>query len=99
MSLIDKNLSGKLGEILHRDGDRVKITYGYNSGGYENFIYMITADGGTLAIDTVIDEIAKVDFTDADDPQWYVVRYKVNYENQDLYDDHTGKLIPAAYSD
>lgn len=95
--LIDKNLSGKLGEILHRDGDTVKITYGYNSGGYENFVYAITADGGVLFIDTLIDQIAEVDFTDPDDKQWYVVGYEVNYEDPDLVDDHTGRPIPTAY--
>lgn len=97
MRLIDRNLAGKLGEILYRDGEVAKIRYGANSGGYENFAYVITADGGILAIDTVIAEIDKVDFTDPCDKQWHVVRYEVNYENPDLIDDHTGRPIPAAY--
>ncbi|MCV7247740.1 hypothetical protein H7J07_05805 [Mycobacterium koreense] len=97
LDLIDRNLSGKLGEVLLRDGRGVRISYGYNSGGYENFIYFITAGGGALAIDTVIAEIGQVDFTDASDPQWHIVAYEVNYEDADLVDDHTGDRIPAAY--
>lgn len=97
MDLVDRNLSGTIGEMLHRDGAAVKISYGFNSGGYENFVYFVTADGGTLAIDTVIAEIDKVDFTDPSDKQWHIVGYEVNYENPDLLDDHTGKSIPAAY--
>lgn len=97
MDLIDRNLNGKLGEILRRDGSSAKISYGYNSGGYENFVYVITADGGVLAIDTVIAEIDKVDFTDESDPQWCVIGYEVNYEDDSLVDDHTSEKIPAAY--
>ncbi|MEB3023336.1 MULTISPECIES: hypothetical protein [Mycolicibacter] len=97
MDLIDRNLAGKLGEILERDGAGARIRYGFNSGGDESFLYVITTDGGTLAIGTVIAEINKVDFTDAFDPQWHVRGYAVNYEDRDLVDDHTGRPIPAAY--
>lgn len=98
MGLAERNLDSKIGEVLHRDGSEVKITYGYNSGGYENFIYFITADGGTLAVSTVIAEIDKVDFTDPSDKQWHIVGYEVNYEDTSLIDDHTGEAIPAAYA-
>lgn len=75
------------------------IKYGFNSGGYESNAYFITADGGTLAINTVISEIDKVDFCDDCDPQWHIVHHGVNYEEPDLLDSHTGEPIPAAYSD
>ena len=102
-STIDRNLAlriggGTLGDLLERDGGSAKIRYGYNSGGYENFVYFVTADGGTLHVDTVIAEIAKVDFTDPSDPQWHLVGYEVNYENESLIDDHTGEKIAAAYA-
>jgi len=99
MALIDTNLaSPHLRDILTRTGDNATINYGFNSGGYENHVYFVTKDGGTLAITTVINEINTVDFTDDTDPQWFIVGYDVNYENVDLVDDHTGEPITAAYS-
>lgn len=102
MDLIDKNLAactqtGRLGDILERDGSGVKIRYGANSGGAENYVFFVTADGECLHIDTVIDQIGEVDFTDPDDRQWFLVGYQVNYEDSDLTDAHTGQSIPAAY--
>lgn len=101
-SLIDQNLSmpigsGKLSDLLERDGNTVKIRYSYNSGGDQNHLYFVTADGGVLGIDTVIAEIGEVDFTDPYDRQWHLIGYDVNYENHDLVDDHTGAKIAAAY--
>ncbi len=75
----------------------VSINHGYNSGGYASHQYFVTKDGGTLAIQTVIDEIDNVDFNDEFDPQWYIVGVAVNYEDNDLYDSHTDKLIPSVY--
>lgn len=75
----------------------VSIKHGYNSGGYESYQYFITKDGGVLAIQTVIDEIDNVDFNDEFDPQWYIVGVAVNYEDNNLYDSCTNKLIPPAY--
>lgn len=102
MDLIDKNLTaqtqtGRLADILERDGSGVKIRYGYNSGGYERNVYFLTRDGGPLHIDTVVAQINDVDFTDPTDPQWFLVGYQVNYEDPDLVDAHTGLKIPAAY--
>lgn len=108
MDLIDKNLShelagpsgqrGCLSDLLERDGATARIRYGYNSGGYENHVYFVTGDGEALAIDTVIAEIDKVDFTDSSDRQWHLLGYDVNYEDSDLTDAHTGKKIQPAYS-
>ena len=101
MSTLTDNMAhlATLHAPLGIDGDTVKIAYGYNSGGYENFVYFVTADGGTLAIDTVIAEINSADFTDPNDKQWFIIGYDVNYEDLDLWDDHTGKRITAAYED
>lgn len=103
MDLIEKNLSaqlhtGRLRDILERNGTGVAIRYGYNSGGYENNAYFVTKDGAVLHIDTVIAQIAEVDFTDPFDPQWFLVGYDVNYDDTDLIDAHTGRAIPAAYA-
>ncbi|AZU97972.1 hypothetical protein ENKO_554 [Klebsiella phage fENko-Kae01] len=88
-----------INEILRLDDGVARINYGFNSGGYESNVYFYTADGGTLAIDTVIVEIQKVNFNDENDPQWYIIGYDVNYEDQDLYDSHTGQQIIPAYGD
>lgn len=101
MSLISKNLKNVfLCDLLTQKEDgSIRINYGYNSGGYESNVYFVTKDGGALSINTVIAEFALVDFSDEDDSQWYITGYDVNYENHDLYDDHTGELIPAAYEE
>lgn len=108
MDLIDKNLNlelagpsgqrGRLSDLLERDGSTARIRYGYNSGGYENFVFFVTGDGEALHIDTVIAEIGQVDFTDQYDKQWHLIGYDVNYEDFDLTDAHTGEKIKAAYS-
>ncbi|MGI6797704.1 hypothetical protein [Gordonia sihwensis] len=98
MALIDTNLaSDQLKNLLDRDGDTAKINYGFNTGGAENYVYFVTKDGGALAIDTVIAEINNVDFTDSDDPQWYLVGHAINEEDENLTDDHTGRPIPSMY--
>lgn len=98
LSITQKNFENEfLANALDIDMGVVSIKYGANSGGYEIFQYFVTADGGCLAIETVLNEFHKVDFNDADDPQWYIVGVDVNYENHELYDDHTNQLIPAAY--
>lgn len=97
-TLINNFKNTKIAEMLRVDDEgNVKINYGFNSGGYESNVFFITEDGGVLGIQTVIDEINKVDFNDPDDSQWFIVGYDVNYENHDLYDSHTGNLIEAAY--
>lgn len=88
-----------LAEVFKIDNGVVSINYGFNSGGYEKFIYFITADGAALAIDTVLNEFSKVDFNDEYDPQWYIIGYDVNYEDEDLFDGHTNQKIESAYGE
>ncbi|MCK0441185.1 hypothetical protein MUG78_17440 [Gordonia alkaliphila] len=95
-NLASEHLKGLL--AMEADG-RVRIEYGFNSGGYESNVYFVTKDGGCLHIDTVIAEIDEVDFTDPDDSQWFIIGSDVNYEDGELYDAHTNALIPAAYGD
>jgi hypothetical protein len=89
-------------EIIKQVFDNdLTLKFGFNSGGYECFQYFITTDGGVLSLDAVRDEL-KQDPTlfDTDwDQQWYIVASEINYENNDLYCDHTNKLIESAYED
>lgn len=85
--------------VFNFNGDVPCINFSANGGGYEKFQYFICADGGTLSIGTVINEFHKVNFNDPDDKQWYIVAVDVNYENNDLYDDHTGLPIESAYGE
>lgn len=96
--MIEKNiLNTEIAKYLKVENGKCSISHGYNSGGYESYLYFITKDGGVLGIDTVLEEIDSVDFNDEDDSQWFIVGSAVNYENYELYDSHTDKLIPAAY--
>lgn len=75
-------------------------------GGYP--LYFITADGAALSWQAVIDEqglirdsIIEYPFNDDQWPAftdgWRVVAMEVNYEDDDLYCDHTGNKIEPAY--
>lgn len=69
-------------------------------GGYP--IYFITDDGGALAFKTVKDEYDLIrDAIEDDDTSggWRVVDVDINWEDERLFDDHTGDLIESAYGD
>ncbi len=98
IDLLAKTKNIIINKVFDKD---LTLNYGFNSGGYENYQFFITADGGILSLETVQDEL-KSDpalFDDEDDPQWYIVASNVNYEDNNLYCDHSNKLIPAAYED
>lgn len=63
-------------------------------------IYFICADGGILSVDAAReqrDRIVDAISDEGSNRQWEVIGCEINYENTDMYCDHTGKLIPAAY--
>src|SRR5690606_10883614 len=67
-------------------------------------LYFLTADGGTLKPSTVLENIGEVGRATRDyfrrrygDPAWVVVGWDVNWEDPDMYDDHTGARIAPAY--
>lgn len=69
-------------------------------GGYP--VFFITADGGALAFQTVKDEIDEIKEAIEDDDTsggWRVVAADVNWEDPELYDDHTGDRIESAYAE
>lgn len=61
--------------------------------------YYITKDGGALSQEAA--EENKQQIVEAlngdDDAQWHVTHKLINWENQELYCDHTSALIPAVY--
>lgn len=69
-------------------------------GGYP--VYFVTADGGALSFATAWNERSNI--VDAingrgGDKGWRVVALEVNWENAELYDDHTGERIESAYAE
>ena len=60
-------------------------------------VFYVTADNTVLSADAVQDNLKQC--RDPDDPQWYVVAHDANWENPDLYCDHTGERIESAYAD
>ncbi len=68
-------------------------------GGYPT--YYITSDGGALAYQTVVDERDNIAESIEDDlgDGWQVIGVDINWEDDDLIDDHTGEKIESAYGD
>lgn len=100
LSITQQNFENEtLAQAFKIDDGVVSINYGFNSGGYEHYQYFITADGETLAIDTVLNEFHSVLFNDPNDEQWFIVGVDVNWEDPELYDAHTNEKIPSAYGE
>ena len=68
-------------------------------GGYQ--MYFITSDGAALSFDAVRSELRSIldSVQTRSNDGWRVVGVDINYEDNDLHCDHTGKQIPSAYSD
>lgn len=68
-------------------------------GGYP--LFFITSDGCALSFETVRENLRSVldSIRTKCDDGWRVIACEVNWENDDLYDDHTGKKIESAYGD
>ena len=64
-------------------------------------MYFITSDGAALSFDAAKAEARQIirAIVDKDFSGWRVVACDINYEDSDLYCDHTGEKIPAAYDD
>lgn len=67
-------------------------------GGYP--MYFLTSDGGCLSFDSVREEFSNI--IDAIKSNcnngWRVVACDINWEDNELVDNHSGELIEAAYS-
>lgn len=68
-------------------------------GGYP--CYWITADGGALAFAVAKPERRNMleAIRDQDTPDWRPVALATNWEDAELYCDHTGERIPSAYAE
>lgn len=68
-------------------------------GGYP--LFFITDDGATLSFDAVRSEYRQVLSAVKHQSQdgWQVIGVDVNWEDADLYCDHTGKQIESAYGE
>jgi len=68
-------------------------------GGYP--LYFITSDGAALSFDAVRSEYRQVinAVRHRLNDGWRVVAVDINYEDSDLYCDHTGQRIESAYGD
>ena len=65
-------------------------------------VYFVTEDGGALSFATAWDErsnIVNAINGRGADKGWRVVGLEVNWENAELYDDHTGERIESAYAE
>lgn len=68
-------------------------------GGYP--MYFVTSDGGALSFKTVRDNWREVCWAvrNKDNSGWRVIGCDVNWEDSELYDDHTGEPIESAYGE
>ena len=82
------------------DLDRVLADGPYADGGYPK--YFLTEDGGALAFSTVKAEYPLIkEAIESRDKTggWFVIAFDINWENPELYDDHTGERIKSAYAE
>lgn len=68
-------------------------------GGYP--MYFITSDGGSLSFDSVRENLRSIMDSIANDYRdgWKVIACEINWEDGDLYCDHSGKRIESAYAE
>lgn len=69
-------------------------------GGYSMFF--ITADGAALSWEAAKQcrgEIIRAIASQDKNSGWLIIGVDINYEDESLYCDHTGKQIPSAYGD
>lgn len=68
-------------------------------GGYP--LFFITDDGGVLSFKTVREEYDQIRESIEEDLNdgWRVVAVDVNWEDPELYDDHTNERIESAYAE
>jgi len=62
-------------------------------------VFFITSDGAALSFDAAKDnaDLVKDSIENHHNDGWRVIAVAVNYENPDLYCDHTSQRIESAY--
>ena len=71
----------------------MKVATHTNLGGYP--LFYITKDCCVLSPETVNSRLELC--SDTTEDEWFVVGYEINYEDEGLYCEHSGELIPCAY--
>ena len=68
-------------------------------GGYP--LYSVTANGGILSFDATQENMNQIQsaIIEHDDTQWQIIGYEINWEDSNLFCDHTGKQIESAYGE
>ena len=68
-------------------------------GGYP--LYFVTANGGILSFDATQENMNQIQsaIIEHDDTQWQIIGYEINWEDSNLFCDHTGKQIESAYGE
>lgn len=93
--------SGSYSTIQNTHKLRAALRYGEytDMGGYP--LYFITTDGCALSFDSVRRNLRLVTNSVRHDYQdgWGVVAVEVNWEDADLYCEHSGERIPSAYAE
>lgn len=64
-------------------------------------VFFLTDDGGALSYDCAFEEVFIIARAIRDESSggWRVVAFDVNWEDPDLYCDHTGERIESAYAE
>ena len=64
-------------------------------------VFFITSDGGALSFDAAKDNanLIKDSIENHHNDGWRVIAVAVNYENPELYCDHTSQRIESAYGE
>lgn len=83
----------KMQELLKENNG--EFPYYTDLGGYP--LFYLCADGGVLCPKCANEN---KDLTnDPDDPQWFIIAYDINYEDETMYCDHCNDHIVSAYGD
>jgi len=64
-------------------------------------IFWVTADGSVLSYEACRENVWQIAraIRDNDNAQWRVTAYDANWENPELYCDHTNERIESAYAE
>ena len=68
-------------------------------GGYP--LYFITSEGGALSFEAAEQNIENIEFSIREEvyDEWHIAAVDINWEDINLYCDHTGKRIESAYAE
>lgn len=85
-------------EVLRDVKQAIREPYAW-PGGYPKYIIM--SDGGALSVDAARQEFRSICWSTLNDARdgWQAAAVDINWEDPELYCDHTGKRIESAYAE